>query len=223
MSHHVFFMFAEGLAKPMRVPKGTRERMLAHVAEVERTLQLKTEKYLNNPPHWTSESTRFKGIDDKIVCRAVEDHNRMVRWFYRILSEASGKPKGKDTELLTPKQAAEFWHGLQILEVDPDRWTADYYRERMEEMYEVLRGRPTNGTAFDAKALNTKQANAVICLFSQYLDSHDIRLEVPWQRDHLVDSEEYRWCERCGAIAIDDVFESDDDNLKCPKCKKALD
>lgn len=227
MSQFVYFSFSTGLDKPILVPQGTLAGIRDHVQHVELALKLETEQYEDNPPHWTMASTQLSGVDDKTACREVAAHNDWVRWVYETFAQSKDRKRGKDSETITPKQAATFWHALEFLDVPPERWTRDYYRERMEVLYGVMRGRPQEGTTFDAKPLTPEQADAVICLFSEYLDRHDIRLAVPWRCDRLASSYngEYVWCSHCGlAIATDDVRVcQQDDTEKCPKCRKELD
>jgi len=207
MGYFTYFSFAAGLEKPIWVEKGAIQRMLDHVAEIEKALNLTREKYLDNPEHWTRESKKFVGIDDDKLCAVVSRHNRYIRAFYDQLAECSKKGKRPNTERLTPKKAQEFWHALDELHVEPGRWSADYYREEMERIYEVMRGRETDGVSFNAKKpLTPEQADAVICLFSEFLDSHDIRLAVPVGHDRLASSYdgEYDWSSTCGAIDSDE-------------------
>jgi hypothetical protein len=107
---------------------------------------------------------------------------------------------------MTPNDAQEFWFGFQELEVAPARWTLDFYRNRMEHLYEVMRGKENEGVSFDVKALTPKQAAQVINLFSTYLDSHDLRLDVPKDRDYLASSYDggYTWCDKCFAAIAED-------------------
>lgn len=222
MIHHVFFGFTAGLKKSIKVPKGTLARLRAHVVELERRLGLQRDQYRDNPPHWSTASKRFDGIDNEIVCEAVEEHNSLVRWLYdRLADQAFNGP----AEKLTPKAFAKLLPALQMLDVESERWTKEYYKARMETLYEVMRGRETDGISFNAKALTPEQAGAAIVLFSQFLDTHDIRLDVPWKHDSLAESDAYRWCEKCGiAVVYDDLIEmKDGDGYKCPKCKKEID
>lgn len=211
MSYHVHFSMSTGLAKPLRVPAGTKAEILAHVRDVEKTLGLKTTQYRDNPAHWMRND--FADLSDEVLCDTASKHNRFVVRLYEQFAEWSEKPV-KGGEKLTPADAAEFWHGLQKIEVPPDRWNAGYYREQMERVYEVMRGRPADGVTFDGKPLTTEQAVAVIILFSEFLDTHDIRIDVPVGHDHLACSDEYAWCEKCGAIADDEI----DDRVRC--CRK---
>lgn len=226
MSHCVYFMFAAGLNEPVRVPKGTLARIREHVRHVEATLKLQTERYEKNPPHWTLESKRFLGLDDALVCKTVDEHNTFVRWLYDCMAES--KTRDKDFEEITPRQFARFLHALELLDVPPERWTRHYYRARMEAAYEVMRGRPAEGMVWDLKKpLTPEQAGAVIVLFSQWLDAHDLRLDVPWRCDKLASSYdgEYLWCVQCGAIASEDIIcgREDEDADRCPRCRKTLD
>ncbi len=215
-SCHVYFTFAAGLSKPLKCPKGTLDSIMAHVAWIESELSLETEQYLDNPPHWTNQSTDFEQVeDDGKLCAAVERHNSWVRSLYRQMGEWYDKPvEGGDT--ITAEDATKFWHGLQLLSVEPERWSADYYRERMECLYEVMRGRQCEGISFGVKPLTEKQADSVICLFSEFLDRHDIRLAVPNGRDCLKASCDggYTWCEKCGAVDENDYGSCT--KRKCP-------
>lgn len=205
MSFHVFFDFSVGLAETLMVPKGTLAGILCHVQEVEFVFGLETEQYLDNPPHWKA-TKPTKQISDDVYCDTASRHNDWVRRLYRLFGEWSKSPAA-DGEQLTPENAKTFWHALTTFDVPPERWTADYYRERMEHLYRVMRGRDSEGVTFDAKALNIKQAAAVITLFDQYLDPADLRLDVPNGRDYLASSSDggYDWCEKCGPMVWEDV------------------
>lgn len=201
MSFQVFFAFSTGLAKPMLVPVGTKARMLAHVEEIERELGLKRETTSSGVywDHWDpAYRAGFPDVDDKVLCHAVDKHNALVRRFYVDL-EGWAKTPPPAGEMLTPESAAEFWHGLGQLKVNPDRWTREFYTKRMEHLYEVMRGRESEGVTFDTKALTPAQAAAVIGLFENHLDAHDCRLDVPHGHDHLASSYDggYDWCGTC--------------------------
>lgn len=212
MSYEVFFDFSTGLAAPLQVPVGTKARYLDHVERLEETLGLKRDQYRDNPVRWAWPYL-FEDIDDEVLCVAVEEHNRWVRCAYEDIATWARAPV-EGGETLTPEDAAEFWHGFHRLTVEPDRWTEDYYRARMECLYEVMRGRPTEGISLDEKALSAKQASAVIHLFAEFLDPGDLRLEVPRGCDHLAGSDAYRWCERCGAV------DDSDGGLSVEDCRR---
>lgn len=201
MSYHVFFNFSQGLSRTITVPKGTLSAIIAHVADIESRLKLEREQYNDNPVHWKWHGWPSPELKDDILCRDVEDHNRWVHWLYDCIAEWANNPV-ENGEDITPEGAKSFWHGLQTLTVPTNRWTGDYYRARMEELYKVMRGRPTAGISFDVAKLSPKQAGAVIRLFEDFLDPQDLRLEVPKGCDHLASSYygEYDWCERCGAV-----------------------
>jgi hypothetical protein len=57
--------------------------------------------------------------------------------------------------------------------------------------------------------LTERQAASVIILFSQWLDEHDIRLDVPLGHDILgrSDQGDYDWCSECGPIHSDEAFD----------------
>lgn len=203
MSFHVFFAFSSGLSETLKVPKGTLKSIINHIQHIEMVLGFKKEKYKNNPIHWVSTEPTID-ISDEIYCSEIEKHNLWVRCLYEDFDKWFKFPV-PDGELLSPEDAQKFWYALQVIDVPPHRWTADYYRKRMEILYEVMRGHESEGIIFDEKPLSPKQAGAVIHLFEQYLDPGDIRLSVPKGHDSLFSSDEYIWCDKCGAIAEDDV------------------
>jgi hypothetical protein len=210
MSYHVYFAFSTGLKDKLLVPAGTKTAIIDHVAAVEADLTLECEELDGGRRRWVWGRERreaWKSIKDNDLCRAVLDHNRWVRWLYECFAAWSENPVA-DGEELTPADAATFWHALEILSVPIDRWSIDYYRDRMEHLYEVMRGRESEGVTMDLGApLTPEQAGDVIRLFSEYLDSNDIRLEVPRERDYLASSYygEYEWCSRCGAVTNEDA------------------
>lgn len=197
MSCHVFFAFSTGLKSPLTVPAGTLAACQAHVAHVEEKLGFEATKYGDNPAHWKSTTPRA-GVTDEVLCETARTHNEWVHWLYQRFGAWSATPPTGDTESLTPEDAQTFWHGLQEIDVPAARWTADYYRNRMEHVYEVLRGRGSEGVILDARALTEQQAGAVMRILETYLDAHDLRLEVIRGRDCLTD--DYAWCEKCGAV-----------------------
>ena len=205
MSFHTFFDFKAGLAAPILAPSGTYENIMNHVRKVESTLGFETEQYGDNPKHW--KSTRPKdGTPDTILCETAEQHNDWVRSLYEDFSRWAETPT-PGGEVITPKVAKDFWHGLRMIDVPPERWTADYYKARMDAIYSAMRyNLSTDGMTFDADVLTTEQAVAVIRLFDQYLDSHDMRLEVPMGRDELYGSDDYNYCEGCGGIIHADDY-----------------
>ena len=86
----------------------------------------------------------------------------------------------------------------------------------MEVLYDVMRGNENEGITFGEKKLTPKQASAVVRLFSEFLDKHDRRLDVPNGHDYLASSYDggYWWCEKCGAITYDDAESCG--KRKCP-------
>lgn len=209
MSWRVLFDLSSGLSRPMVAPAGTLERIRAHVAGVERALGLRAERYLENPPHWTRESLRFEGVDDRVLCETARDHNAWVVRLYEDFARWHKEPAPEPNETITPEDSTTFWHGLVELRVPPSRWTGDHYVAEMRAMYEVLRGRPEGRVDLDERPLTPRQAGAVIRLFEQYFESGANRdLEVPRGHDHLADRYhgEYEWCERCGAVEYEDAL-----------------
>lgn len=207
MSYHTFFDFSVGLETPLKVPKGTLASIMDHVSNIESALGYETEQFLDNPPDWKTTVPK-EGVSDKTFCEEAEQHNRWVESLYHRFGEWYEKPV-EDGETITPEDAGKFWHALTRINVPPRRWTGDYYRARMEALYEVMRGRETEGVSFDEKALTPKQAAAVIRLFEQYLDKHDLRLDVPKGCDYLASSSDggYTWCEKCGPVTDEHVDE----------------
>lgn len=206
MSYQVYFMFSEGLNKAIMVPKGTIDRMQKHIEDVESTLNIKREKYKDNPERWAH--TNYSDISDKVLCETAESHNARVRWFYELLEKSSNEA-AKEPEELTNDVFQQLLPGLSMIRVKPERWTGDYYTERMQALYEVMRGRDCEGISFDAKKLTEKQAAAVVTLFSEFLDHDDRRLDVPKGHDYLASSYNggYEWCEKCGAITYEDSLQ----------------
>jgi len=133
----------------------------------------------------------------------------VMKWADNLAAQAiyEAEKAAADGEAISPDDARQFWHGLQIIDVPLERWTAEYYENRMEAVYDTMRGRDSEGMCFDAKPLTEKQAAAVIRLFDQYIDAHDLRLEVPEGCDSLYPSDEYAWCDICGAVRWEDVDE----------------
>lgn len=236
MSYHVFFEFSVGLKKPILVPQGTLKVCQDHVARVERTLGFETVQSKGNPSYWQSTKPR-EGVDDATLCKVAQQHNEWVRWLYSRLGEwceatpenpplgawhkGWGSRPDEDPSLLphnygnplpppdtlTPDDAQTFWRGLQRIDVSVERWTKDYYRDRMEHLYKVMRGHEDEGVTFDTAALTPKQAAAVIGLFAAYINDHGLDLDVPNDCDYLASSSDggYDWCEKCGPMHPDHV------------------
>lgn len=199
MSFHVFFGMSTGLSKTIRVARGTLQTIREQVAHVEAALGITSSKYGDNPEHWNPMS-KWAVVSDDVLCREAERHNRFVRWLYGRFEEWHDNPP-TDGEEIAPEQAAECWRGLVMIVVPVERWTREYYCRRMEALYEVMRGQATEGMTFDARPLSVKQAAAVIRIFEQYLDAHDMQLDVPKGHDYLASPYDggYVWCDRCGA------------------------
>jgi len=209
MPLHVFFGMSSGLSGTIVVPKGTYRRVMDNVELVERKLGLvKDEPYRDNPVRWSWESKKFEGIDDKELCKMVLWHNDWVRRFYGDMEEWSKLRKKTEWKVeyedLTPEMAKDFWHGLELLDVPLHRWSRDYYVAEMEHYYEVMRGRGSRGVSWreGVGELTPEQANMVIWMFHELMDSHDVRLEVINGRDYLSSGDDggYEWCVECGAI-----------------------
>lgn len=221
MSFKVFFSLSTGFKCDLYFRKGTYDRILKHVNDTERRLGIRRE-YYNGDCRWNHWPLVAKEIDDKEYCDAVECHNAMVQYFYSECCEATNEPTEKRPDRITPDMAKNLFIGLSELDVPPERWTRGYYQNRMEAMYQTLRGNPTEGMSIDSEPLSLKQARDVIVLFAQYLDKNDIRLDVCKGQDELTDSysEGYFWCAKCGAVDYDDLpYEFDTDSDLCYECQ----
>lgn len=238
MSYATFFSFSSGLARPMLVPHGTLAACLSHLADVERRLGIELETYegetrwaTGRPAagvddgelcHVATEHNRFVRFLHGLLSRWSEEARkekppipaawRKRRWpdprdvgdyAYETMHGPLPEP-----ETLTPEGAASFWRGLRDIDVPAGRWTGDYYRDRMQHAYEVLRGRESEGVTLNARrSLSPRQAAAVVCLFAEWLDPADLRLDVPNGCDYLASSSDggYDWCEKCGPMNPDRV------------------
>lgn len=223
MSFKVFFDFSVGFSKTLYFCKGTYKRVLEGVNATERRLKIRRQ-YCRGACRWNNFPLVDGGISNEEYCDAVEKHNSLVEWFYEQCSQAPCEPQQGREEAITPGMASNLFIGLRQLTVRPERWTYEYYQSRMEAMYDTLRGRPREGMIFDSEPLSIEQARDVIVIFAQYLDSHDIRLDVCRGHDSLTNSysEGYFWCDQCGAISYDDLpYEFDTNNDRCDKCQAA--
>ena len=214
MSYSVFFSFSSGLAGPLKVPKGTLKEIADHVEWVERTLDMQSPGG-GSIWHWFNLRDACTRATMETLCEVATEHNQFVRRLYTDFGKWSETPV-KGGETLTAAKAKRFWDALTEIKVPVEKWTPDYYVGRMEHVYEVLRGRGTEGVTFDAKALTTEQAAAVINVFSTFLDDDDRRLDVPKGCDYLASSYDggYEWCEKCGAVLPEDADTCQ--KRKCP-------
>lgn len=245
MSVETRFMFATGLERPMTVPRGTLARLQAHVREVEDRLGLVATKYLENPARW-ADTKPTKDVTDEVLCGTAQQHNEWVDDLWERLDDWHEKPPTENTEILTSEDAATFWHGTRKIDVPIHRWTRDYCRKRMEEVYEILRGRPTAGFNVASKPLTPEQAGSVIWLIGEYLGINpgqaDMAVPKGWcydrkaKRMKLVqldevqpsgsyDGDGYEWCERCGAVDVDSNGETGcpRPRSKCPIKRDRID
>lgn len=213
MSFHVFFSFSSGLAKTIYAPKGTKAAIAAHVEWIERTLHLEREQYLKNPVRWNyrdkTTHQEFPGIPDDVLCvQRLRSTTIGSAGSTNGFEEWSETPAKKPREAITSNDAKKFWHAFELLDVPLSRWNMDYYRNRMDHLYDVMRGVESEGVSFVEKALTPKQAAQVINIFSTYIDGWDLRLDVPKDRDYLASSYDggYSWCDKCFCpIAEDDL------------------
>lgn len=221
-SYHSFFMFQTSLKNPMKVQIGTCEKIREHVEHITEECGLKIEQFEDNSPHWE----RYEpsdSVDDKTASNLVRQHNGWVEWLYGRLAEWSKNPP-KEYEEMTPEFAETVWHGFSKLHLPVERWSADYYQEEMQRLFDVMRGEDDDEIIWNGDPLTPRQAAEVINLFDMYLDKHDVRLELPqgWD-DQLLNADEYAWCPEHGAIPVDDTeYDEENDNVLCPECKEIL-
>jgi hypothetical protein len=213
-SFHTFFTFTQGLKSAVMVPHGTIRSCQRHVTEVERVLGFRKTRYKKNPAHW-DKRVRVD-VTDEVFCETATNHNRWVVHFYEDLAKWSADKPSGEVEKLTNRIAQTFWHGLEPIVVPVQRWTNDYYRDRMEHVYDVMRGREDEGASLGTEPLTTRQAAGVVILFAEFLDRGDIRLDVPNGYDDLRASYDggYDWCETCGPMVWEDV--GDCRKRRCP-------
>lgn len=220
MSFMVYFDFSTGFERIMFFRKGTYERILFAINKTERRLGIRRE-YYEGACRWNRWPLVAKTVSDKDYCDAVEQHNSMVRWFFEECLEAGYEATEQRPEGISPDMATNLFIGLQQLTVPTENWTHEYYQARMEAIYSTLRGRSEEGMTFDSEPLSINQARDVIVLFAQYLDLHDIRLEVCKGHDRLTNSysEGYFWCSKCGAVDYNDLPDDfNTDESVCPEC-----
>lgn len=200
-----YWFFAQGLSKSIYAPIGTMAAIREHVEWVEETLDIEREICIDKVVRW--KWNRYEGIDDEVFCEVASEHNRWQKTLYENFAKWSENEPGEGLEEITPETAEWFFVALNEITVPVNRWSRDYYKERMEVFYEAMRGREAEGITLGCRPLNVKQANAVIWLFSHILDEHDIRLEVPKGCDSLYSSDDggYEWCEKCGAVLWEDA------------------
>lgn len=182
--YHAFFDFRAGLKQPLSVCEGHFQSLLNDIASVEQRLGLVREDQGDNVARWKSNS--FDDISDDVLCDTAQKHNQWVRELYNYWAS---KPDGPET--LSPEMAQQIWHALTFIRVPPRRWTADYYRHNMERLFDVMVTGERDGISFDVDTLTSEQAGQVVLLFSEFLDTHDIRLAVPDGLDFLADSYDY--------------------------------
>lgn len=216
-----FRYFAHG--EQMVVPKGTLAEARRVVGRTLTALGLETEVYLGA----RRLCRRAKGdgtfyhsdepgpsVTDEVFCDTVAEHMRWYHSFYQLMAKLHKEPL-TEGEVMTEADASDFWHGLHAIRVPVERWTTEYFKNRMTEMYEIMRGRSTEG--YHVKAFTPQQASTVIWLVTEFLGIHkdDVDPEVPFeigqrgrltQLDELVFRDDYEYCDSgngfkgCGPI-----------------------
>lgn len=213
MSYRVYFDLSTGLSKEVTVPKGTLTKILDRIRYTEETLGFQVEESSGGHKYWRDKKPK-EGISDETFCQVVSKHNSFVIALYEELEKYFETPS-PDGEVITLEESQKFWYGLVRIDVPAERWTKEYYREQMDELYETMRGRG-EAVTFDSKPLTERQAADVINIFGSCLDKWDLRLDVPKGHDYLASSSDggYYWCEKCGAVTEEDA--SACTKRKCP-------
>lgn len=200
--YHVYFDFSTGLKAPINTHEGDFQSTLNYIARVEQRLGLVRDERGENTPRWVR--SNFDGVSDDVLCDTAREHNEWVRTMYNYWASKPGGP-----EVITPEMADKIWHALTFIRVEPRRWTASYYRDNMERLFDVMVKGERDGISFDLDPLTVKQAEQVVVLFSEFLDTHDVRLAVPDGYDFLTIDENCQWCSiKAIHIYTDDGCES---------------
>lgn len=200
MSYQTFFNFSDSLLQDLVVPTGTVKRVRDHICKTAEALQIKP----FDEQAWVWDNNT--AVNDEVLCAAVEEHNRFVMHFHDQLSAWAEKPMSEG-ETFTVSESKRLFKFLNTMRVPLERWSEEYFIEQMRVIYEVMRGRSENGITFDAKPLSPEQCDAVLTLFSEFMDKHDVRVAVLKGKD-MIGSRyygEWDWCEKCAAsIAVED-------------------
>ena len=217
MSFKLFFDLAVSFERPIAVPVGTHKKILKQIESVESELGYTREKYLDNPWHWRE--TLKDGVSGETFCEVVKGHNAFVRSLYDSFQKWVAEKPGGETEIITVKQSRDFFPGLKQLSVPYEKWSEDYFEEKLENLYEIIRGRDQEGVSFDAEPLSEEQAGKVILLLHEYIVGHkrfSKNYDVPHGCDYLADSEDTAWCEQMGwCVHPDDIGGCDGCDEKC--------
>ena len=190
--YRTYFNFSSGLNQALTVRAGYYAELLEHVEKVETALHIEREQYLDNPAHW--KRTEYENVSDDVLCDWEVWHNFWVRGVYEYFGEVSQNEPAGDTEIITPEMAQEFWPALRMIYVPLGRWTAGHYVRKIDELFAVMTTGEHRGVSFDAPVLTPKQTHRVVRLFSNWMDKHGVRMELPRGRDYLVPSDECQWC-----------------------------
>jgi len=203
MSFRIFFDLSYGLSRPLTAPAGTLQKILDHVAKVESALGFEKEKSSEGHCHWKS-TTPAENISDEVLCEIADHHNWYVGYLYENFGNWSENPPVGNTEVITPEQSQEFFYGLQIITAPFERWTPEYYKNRMNALYKAFRGEEAEGVSFDEKPLTIKQARSVMLIFQDFtgIDRFNLDLDVPRGHDELFLGEDLYWCEKCGQSVL---------------------
>jgi hypothetical protein len=228
MSYTFGLNLAQGIIKDITVPKGTKESIWKHIETMEKDIphliKVENENYIRWETHNIFKDIKTWDKENDRLCSVILDHNNFCWKIHNLLGKCSETTIDGDNEILTNDEFVKFIYGLQTINVEPERWSREYFLAEMNDIYEVLRGRDCKGRFLDCEPLSIKQCSQVFTLFSEYLDNDDMRLNIPKGYDELMESDSYDgngyfWCEMEGAVIRDSCDgEYEDDKGIIHKC-----
>lgn len=215
MLYRTGLQFSTGLKKSIMIKKSTMEYLERHKEWLIKEfggIDVRAQNWLKHFPnkdHWSNPDA-----GNNKLCSMARHQNYFVRHMYYAMRDDRN---AKDVELvkLTPKKASSYWPMFHEVTIPPNRWSAEYYKEEMNELMLVLQGKGDDYVTFEAPPLTLEQAAQVVIAFDHYLDKHDIRLTLPRGCDELYPSEECQYCLEMG----EDFLENDMDDYECRRCK----
>lgn len=223
---HIFFAFSEGLKQDIYVSKKTIEYVMHKVGLQMDTLDISDIAEI--PDMSSLERFAEKHFEqghrgDEAICEFASEQCKLVEMAYDMVQKATPEPTTENTALLTQGDFKAILPMLKQVDVPIERWSKDYHRERMDEVYEILRGRPTDKVSWEIPPLTEEQAAGVVWLIDVVLgvDRHQNDLAVCKGQDHISDTNEYHWCEKCGAVDYDDTHEDDEGETVCDLCESS--
>lgn len=147
-----------------------------------------------------------------ILVNAIYDWNETTKWFWWSIK------KFKETDInrwrhveITPAQVQDWIVFLDEIEVPSQYWTPYFYEETMSNLFNAMTcGEDKySNIIITGKRFSITQAEAIIRLFSSFLDTNDVRLNVPDGHGFL--TSDCTSCEKCyKTLLSEDIY----------KCKK---